>query len=93
MLDFSKALNVVCHRKLLLKLQHSGIGGKNLKCIGNFLKNWTKRVVVEGAISSVAQAKSGVPQGSVLGPLLFLLYFNDLHLVVSSTIDLFCDDT
>ena len=56
------------------------------------MKNWTRRVVVEGAISSVAQVTSGVPQGSVLGSLLFLVHINNLPLVVSPTIGLFADD-
>ena len=76
----------------MLKLYHCGIRGKNLKWIENFLKNQTQRVVVEGSISSVAQVTFEVSQGSVLGPLLFLVYINDLPLVVSSTIDLFADD-
>ena len=73
-MDFSKAFDVVCHRKLLLKLHHYGIRDKNLKWIENFLKNRTQLVVVECAISSVAQVISGVPQWSVLGPMLFLVY-------------------
>ena len=93
LLDFSEAFDVICHRKLLLKLHHYGIRGKNLKWIENFLKNRTQLVVVECAISSVVQVISGVPQGSVLGPMLFLVYTNDLPLVVSSTIGLFTDDT
>ena len=92
-MDFSKAFDVVCHRKLLLKLHHYGIRDKNLKWIENFLKNRTQLVVVECVISSVAQVISGVPQGSVLGPMLFLVYTNYLPLVVSSTIGLFTDDT
>ena len=71
LLYFSKAFDVVCPRKLLLKLYHCGIRGKNLKWIENFLKNQTQRVVVEGSISSVAQVTSEVSQRSVLGPLLF----------------------
>ena len=56
------------------------------------MKNRTQRVVVEGAISSVAQVTCGVPLGSALGPLLFLVYINDLPLAVSSTVGLFADD-
>ena len=90
--NFSKAFDVACHQKLLLKLHNYGIRVKNLKWIENFLKNQTQGLVVEGAISSVAQVTSGVPQGSVLGPFLFLVYINDLPLVVSSTIGHFADD-
>ena len=86
LLDLSKAFDVICHRKLLLKLHHCGIRDKNLKWIENFLKNRAQRAVVEGAISSVAQVISGVPQGSVLA------YINDWPLAVSSTIGLFADD-
>ena len=77
----------------MLKLHHYGIWGKNLKWIENFLKNWSQQVIVEGVISSVAQVKSYVPKGSVLDPLLFLVYINDLPLAVSSTIGLFAVDT
>ena len=91
-LDFSKPF-AACHRQLLLKLQHGIITGENLKCIENFLKNRTQRVVVEDVISSVAQVTSGVPQGSVLGTLLFLVCINHSRLVDSSTIGTFADDT
>ena len=93
LLDFSKASDVVCHRKLLLKIIHYGIRVKNIKWIENVLKNGTQRVVVEGAISSVTQVTSRVRQEYVLGPLLFLVYINDLPLIVSLTIDLSADDT
>ena len=93
LMDFSKAFDVVCHRKLVLKLGHYGIQGKTLKWVENFLKNRTQRVVVEGKSSDIAKVTSGVPQGTVLGPLLFLVYINDLPLTVSSNIGLFADDT
>ena len=92
-LDFSKAFDKVCHCKLLLKLDHYGIKGNIHKWILNFLQNRTQRVVVRGTFSESVTVLLGVPQGTVLGPLLFLLYINDMSLVVKSIIALFADDT
>ena len=91
-LDFSKAFDKVSHRHLLLKLEHYGIRGPTLSWIGDFLANRTQRVMIEGTQSETAPVTSGVPQGSVLGPLLFLCYINDLPTCVSSDIRLFADD-
>ena len=93
LLDFSKAFDKVCHRKLLLKLQHYGICGNILFWITDFLKERTQRVVVRGTSSKVTAVLSGVPQGTVLGPLLFLVYINDMPLVTTSKIALFADDS
>ena len=93
LLDFSKAFDKVSHRKLLLKLEHYGIRGRNLQWIKKFLENRTQKVAVAGVTSSVSAVTSGVPQSTVLGPLLFLIYINDLRSTVSSTIGLFADDT
>ena len=93
LLDFSKAFDVVPHRRLLHKLEHYGIRGNLHNWISHFLRNRTQRVVIEGHSSSVVPVSSGVPQGSVLGPLLFLVYINDLPTVVSSTSRLFADDS
>ena len=90
-LDFSKAFDKVSHRHLLLKLEHYGIRGPTLSWIGDFLANRTQRVMIEGTQSETAPVTSGVPQGSVLGPL-FLCYINDLPTCVSSDIRLFADD-
>ena len=91
-LDFSKAFDKVSHRHLLLKLEHYGVRGPTLSWIGDFLTNRTQRVMIEGTLSEAATVTSGVPQGSVLGPLLFLCYINDLPACVSSHIRLFADD-
>ena len=70
-LDFSKAFVVVPHQRLLHKLDHYGIRGTTLIWIQNFLTNRTQKVVVDGSYSESARVRSGVRQGTVLGPLLF----------------------
>jgi hypothetical protein len=93
-LDFSKAFDVVPHQRLLNKLAFYGIVGKTHLWIKNFLTGRTQRVLVDGHLSDPASVGSGVPQGTVLGPLLFLLYINDLPAMVSpgTRIRLFADD-
>jgi hypothetical protein len=91
-LDFSKAFDTVPHDGLLSKLEHYGINGKFKLWISNFLKHRKQRVIVDGESSSTASVDSGVPQGSVLGPLLFLIHINDLPSNVSSKVRLFADD-
>ena len=92
-LDFSKAFDKVSHSLLLHKLQHYGIRGQTNNWIRAFLADRTQVVVVDGAESSVGRVESGVPQGSVLGPSLFLFYINDLPDNLHSTVRLFADDT
>ena len=91
-LDFSKAFDVVPHQRLLQKLDHYGIRNKPLGWIKAFLTNRTQRVVVKGKTSSWAPVLSGVPQGTVLGPHLFILFINDITESVTSTTRLFADD-
>ena len=93
LLDFSKAFDKVPHRRLLLKLHHTGIRGRTLKWMDSFLSDRTQQVLVEGQRSQIGKVTSGVPQGSVLGPTLFLVYINDLVTNVQSTVRLFADDT
>ena len=88
-LDFSKAFDTVPHDGLLSKLKHYGIDDKIWTWISNFLK---QRVVVDGIHSDLVSVDSGVPQGTVLGPILCLLHINDLPSVISSKVRLFADD-
>lgn len=90
--DFSKAFDTVSHNLLLKKLRYFGIGGNTHKWITSFLTSRLQRVVLGGSHSDWLTVSSGVPQGSVLGPLLFLLYINDIACEITSTIRLFADD-
>jgi len=92
LLDFSKAFDKVSHTRLLSKLQHYGINSSTLTWITDFLKDRTQDVMLDGQTSSESPVTSGVPQGTVLGPLLFLVYINDLPTRVSSTVRMFADD-
>ena len=78
---------------MILKLKQNGISGNLLKIIEDFLSNRYQRVVLNGQSSNWAAVNAGVPQGSILGPLLFLVYINDLSTGLSSNPRLFADDT
>ena len=93
-LDMSKALDTVNHAKLLRKLHQYGFSGNLLTWLESYLHNRFQRVTILGATSSPLPVTSGVPQGSILGPMLFLLYVNSLpNAVRSSQIAAFADDT
>ncbi len=83
---------MVPHRRLLNKLYHYGIDANIHKWISSFLTNRTQRIMVHGEFSDPADVISGVLQGTILGPLLFLLFINDLPFHVSSQTRLFADD-
>lgn len=91
-MDFSKAFDTVPHNRLLLKLKQYGVDGSVNRWISCFLKNRKQRVVIGGEMSKWASVDSGVPQGTVLGPLLFNTYINDLPDHLHSTVRLFADD-
>jgi Reverse transcriptase (RNA-dependent DNA polymerase)/Endonuclease-reverse transcriptase len=92
-LDYRKAFDSVPHKRLVAKLRMYGLTGKLLLWIADFLNARTMKVELRGVFSRLIEVLSGVPQGSVLGPLLFLLYVNELPNWIKNNIRMFADDT
>ena len=92
-LDFQKAFDKVPHQRLILKLKSHGMGNSIINWIEQWVTDRRQRVVVDGEVSSWKSVLSGVPQGSVLGPLLCLVYINDLEEGVIGKILKFAGDT
>ena len=93
LLDFSKAFDKVAHKRLLLKLEYYGIRGLVLPWIKVWLIGRTQQVVLESEYSEKSCVRSGDLQGTLLGPLCFLLFVNDIGNDITSYIKLFADDT
>ena len=91
-IDFAKAFDSVPHKRLLCKLEAYGVSGTLLNWFKAFLCDRRQRVVINGTASDWAPVLSGVPQGSILGPLLFILYINDLPNNLQCNIKMFADD-
>ena len=92
-LDFRKAFDSVPHQRLLKKAEAYGIRGKLLLWIESFLTGRKQRVIVNGGKSTWADVVSGIPQGSVLGPILFLIFIDDLPDSIEGLVKIFADDT
>ena len=91
-MDFEKAFDKVPHRRLLAKLHNYGIRGKLHNWVTSFLTKRQQRVMVNGEVSDFVPVTSGVPQGTVTGPMWFLIFINDLPDNIKSNIRLFADD-
>ena len=92
-LDISKAFDKVWHNGIIFKLEQNGISGKLVSVLSDFLKARKQGVIPNGQVSSWTVVNAGVTQGSILGPLLFLIYINDLADGLSPNAKLFADDT
>ena len=92
-MDFQKAFDKVPHQRLILKLKSHGMGNSIINWIEQWLNERSQNVVVDGEVSIWKPVLSGVPQGSVLGPILFLAYINDLEEGVTCKILKLEDDT
>ena len=92
-LDFQKAFDKVPHQRLILKLKSHCLGNSIINWIEKWLTNRRQRVVVDGEVSSWKLVLSGLPQGSVIGPILFLVYIDELEEGVTCKILKFADDT
>ena len=92
-LDITKAFDKVWHKGLVFKLKQNGISGNLLNIFEDFLRNRKQRIVLNGQTSNWENIHADVPKGSILGPLLFLIYINDLAENLSSNPKLFADGT
>ena len=93
-LDLKKAFDTVDHNLLLIKLEYVGVRGQTLEWFKSYLSNRSQAVFINGVLSEHEQIKCGVPQGSILGPLLFLIYINDLSSIIGiATTRMYADDT
>ena len=91
-LDYSKAFDKVPHKRLLTKISGYEIKGNVINWIGDFFRNRKQRVMVNGISSEWRNITSGIPQGSVLAPILFLIFINDMPKVIQCLVNLFADD-
>ena len=92
LLDISKAFDKIWHKGLIFKLKQNGISGNLLSTLHDFLKLRKQMVVLNGQLSLWSNIETDVPQGSILGPLLFLIYINDLSDGLTANARLFADD-
>ncbi|KAF2362990.1 Reverse transcriptase domain [Trinorchestia longiramus] len=92
-LDFPKVFDKVPHERLMAKVEAHGIRSNYSRWIRNWLTSRTQRVVIHDQASDSALVTSGVPQGSVLGPLLFIIYINNLDVGIISKVNKYADDT
>ena len=91
-LDLSKAFDKLWHDGLIFKMRQNDVSGRLIKLFQNYLNNRKQRVVLNGFPAGYSTIESGVPQGSVLGPLLFLIYINDLERSIKSNVIFFAGD-
>ena len=92
-LDISKAFDKVWHDGIIFKLKASGVEGELLLLLKNYLGNQEQKVALNDQTSEWRKVMSGIPQGSVLGQILFLIYINDLPDGIDSLCKIFADDT